>query len=91
MFFNEVYQLDAQWRWEKLEAYGEAPSPRRGHSVVFSVLPVECLLIFGGVFGYNSFLSDLHLFDIRKRTWTNIRTEGDAPLPRGWHSASLIG
>jgi len=89
--FNELYLLDPWWKWTKEEVYGEMPCARRGHSCIFSVIPEECIILFGGVYGYNRFLDDLFILRIEEKKWEKIEAGGDLPSKRAWHTASLIG
>jgi len=76
------------WSWSRVDAAGMHPSAREGHAA----LEVgNKIFIFGGcVQGIRCF-NDVHIFDTDTLTWSQEPFTGDAPEPRGGHSAVLVG
>jgi hypothetical protein len=82
-FFNST-----EFIWENLPALGEAPSPRRGHSMV---LADTYLIVFGGSDLNSKFYNDVYYFDLLKKTWIKANCVGNIPTPRADHSAVVYG
>lgn len=82
-FFNST-----EFIWENMPTQGEAPSPRRGHSMI---LADTYLVIFGGSDLDSKFYNDVYFFDLLKKTWMKVNTLGNVPSPRADHSAVLYG
>jgi hypothetical protein len=63
------------------------PSPRHGHS---AVLYKDSMIVFAGNDGID--LNDLHRFDFRSDTWTELTTHvhGVPPFPRYTHAAVIV-
>lgn len=71
--------------WQQLSPAGDAPSPRRDHSLVAAASDGEqWLLLFGGV-GSEGELADLWRYDIAGDEWTRLGTGG--PSARHGHNA----
>ena len=74
--------------WIKIDATGEIPSAREGHSGV--ALSDRYFFIFGGWDGKNIF-QNCYLFDFITKKWKMIEyTPGTEPLPRESHSCALL-
>ena len=67
------------------------PCSRRGHSACISDYPYHCLVIYGGVYGYNKMLNSLYILNLAKMVWDKPTMAGIAPSERAWHSANVIG
>lgn len=89
--FKSLWALNRDWTWKRIDTLGYQPSLRRGHSCCVSEIPYHCLIIFGGVYGYNKFLSSLYILNIGKGIWEKPMTNGIAPSARAWHTANVIG
>jgi hypothetical protein len=89
--YNDLWILDRQrtWNWKQLNyAQGKLPTPRRGHLAWrFGTK----LFIWGGLFGYSRYLSDLYSFNTETATWESIEQSGDVPSARAWATASELG
>ncbi|EIW56695.1 galactose oxidase [Trametes versicolor FP-101664 SS1] len=99
-YYNDVYVLDTvmrTWYHPLDSSIAEAerpcvfPPPRRAHT---SVLYKNKLWIFGGGNGSMA-LNDVWTLDlsggIDNLRWEQMETRGKKPLPRGYHTANLIG
>merc|ERR1719456_128659 len=76
------------WAWSRVDAGGLPPSAREGHA---AVEVGNKIFLFGGcVQGIRCF-NDVHIFDTDTLTWSQEPFTGDAPEPRGGHSATLVG
>lgn len=76
------------WTWSRVDAGGLQPSAREGHA---AVEVGNKIFVFGGcVQGIRCF-NDVHIFDTDTLTWSQEPFTGDAPEPRGGHSATLVG
>ena len=63
-----VFNL-AEKRWVEIEAQGDIPFERSGHSSdVFD----GHLVIFGGIWDVTKELNDLHLYNFAENNWTTI-------------------
>ena len=72
-------------RWQQLSPAGDAPPPRRDHSLVAGELTSgPRLYLFGGRNGGGE-LSDLWEYDIQAGEWNEIEANG--PSPRHGHNA----
>ena len=72
--------------WKLVEAKGEIPSARFGHSLC-SV--GSSLFMFGGREGTaidEKLLNDLYKFDCETSTWSVVTCSGSVPCPRSYHS-----
>lgn len=70
-----VYNL-AEKRWVEIEAEGEIPFERSGHS---SDVCKDYLVIFGGIWDVTKELNDLHLYSFNRNTWTTIQASANSP------------
>mmetsp|Transcript_50308 Transcript_50308/g.78632 ORF Transcript_50308/g.78632 Transcript_50308/m.78632 type:complete len:646 (+) Transcript_50308:174-2111(+) len=76
------------WAWSRVDAGGNRPAAREGHAAVEVGTKIY---FFGGcVQGIRCF-SDIHIFDTDTLQWRQEPFTGDAPEPRGGHSATLLG
>ena len=72
--------------------FGEVPTPRRAHAAILYKTAIYC---FGGGNGERA-LNDLFALDVTdsefdRLTWTQIRTTGDRPTQRGYHTFDRVG
>ncbi|KAF8626668.1 hypothetical protein AX15_004759 [Amanita polypyramis BW_CC] len=102
-YYDFVYVLDTTTRcWTKptmpREADAPQPVPRRAHTAVFYQ---GMIWVFGGGNGEQA-LNDLWRLDVTAYAsyngkepkpiyWQKVETQGDAPPPRGYHTANLVG
>ena len=71
--------------WRKIEATDNNPIPRIAHA---QAVIGDKIYIFGGRQGIQmdeSPLNDLHYFDVKKETWTQVKVQGETPSPRSFH------
>jgi N-acetylneuraminic acid mutarotase len=86
--FTEMWCLDSTWKWHLCEIYGETPLARRGHSL--SYYPEDnCLVLFGGAYGYSRLLNDTYVFKLGESTSELVQTT-NPPTPRAWHSGAIV-
>ncbi|KAF9522512.1 hypothetical protein CPB83DRAFT_864388 [Crepidotus variabilis] len=97
-YYSSVYVLDTTTRrWYRPHIVeGPNPAPRRAHSSVYYRGRVW---IFGGGNGLTA-LNDVWTLDVaggvgsspnRPMKWEEVRTKGQKPGPRGYHTANLVG
>ncbi|XP_014910857.1 kelch domain-containing protein 1 isoform X4 [Poecilia latipinna] len=90
--YSELYILNTlTWKWRLVTAKGKVPALSY-HSAVFYQ---KELFVFGGVQPING-LGDkcsnaLYIFSPEYELWYQPIVEGDKPLPRFGHSATLLG
>ncbi|XP_021751068.1 acyl-CoA-binding domain-containing protein 4-like [Chenopodium quinoa] len=72
--------------WSLMEAKGDVPVARSGHTVVKSS---SVLILFGGEDSKRRKLNDLHMFDLKSMTWLPLQCTGTGPSPRSNHVAAL--
>jgi len=84
----ESYFNTTEFVWENIAALGEAPTPRRGHSMV---LADTYLIVFGGSDLNSKFYNDVYYFDLIKKLWMKVNCVGSIPTPRADHSAVIYG
>ncbi|XP_023208009.1 acyl-CoA-binding domain-containing protein 5-like isoform X3 [Xiphophorus maculatus] len=90
--YSELYILNTlTWKWRLVTAKGKVPALSY-HSAVFYQ---KELFVFGGVQPSNG-LGDkcsnaLYIFNPEYELWYQPIVEGDKPLPRFGHSATLLG
>lgn len=84
----ESYFNSTEFIWENLPALGEAPSARRGQSMV---LADTYLIVFGGSDLNSKFYNDVYYFDFLKKSWMKASCVGNIPTPRADHSAVIYG
>ncbi|KAH7910001.1 hypothetical protein BJ138DRAFT_1009756 [Hygrophoropsis aurantiaca] len=93
VYYDSTYILDTTTRRWIAPNFGEreCPAPRRAHT---SVLYQNKIWVFGGGNGLTA-LNDLWTLDvgvsIDRMRWEPIRTRGEPPAPRGYHTANLVG
>ncbi|BAT77163.1 hypothetical protein LR48_Vigan01g309500 [Vigna angularis] len=82
-----VWAFDTETEcWSLMEAKGDIPVARSGHSVVRAG---TVLILFGGEDSKRRKLNDLHMFDLKSFTWLPLHYTGTAPSPRFNHVAAL--
>ncbi|XP_078175592.1 galactose oxidase/kelch repeat superfamily protein [Carex rostrata] len=82
-----VWSFDIETEcWSRLEAKGEVPSARSGHTVTRAG---QVLFLFGGENSKGKKLNDLHMFDLKSSTWLPLRYKGTGPSSRSNHVAVL--
>ncbi|CAO2839431.1 unnamed protein product [Amaranthus hypochondriacus] len=82
-----VWAFDTETEcWSLMEAKGDAPVARSGHTVVKSS---SVLILFGGEDSKRRKLNDLHMFDLKSMTWLPLQCTGTGPSPRSNHVAAL--
>ena len=100
---SDLYELDLIKRhWKKIDALGDVPPPRYFHSVC--ALGDSKLVCYGGMSPSPrnptasqtepqpevTVMSDLHIFDVATRTWTQISTTDSSPQGRYAHCAAIL-
>ncbi|KAL3626125.1 hypothetical protein CASFOL_029674 [Castilleja foliolosa] len=80
-----AFDMEAE-RWTLIEAKGDIPIARSGHTVVRAN---SALILFGGEDTKRKKLNDLHMFDLKSLTWLPLHCTGPRPSPRSNHSAAL--
>jgi dynein heavy chain len=104
---NDLYKLDMSsndFYWTKVESSARWPEPRSHHS---AVVYGSKIIIFGGFRSSSTRYNDIWILDTTNDEWTQphqgatrtnadgevvfLRHWPDVPLPRGAHSATLIG
>ncbi|XP_010524754.1 PREDICTED: acyl-CoA-binding domain-containing protein 4 [Tarenaya hassleriana] len=73
--------------WSLMEAKGEIPAARSGHTVVRAS---SVLILFGGEDSKKRKLNDLHMFDLKSSTWLPLNCTGTRPCARSNHVATLF-
>jgi len=89
-WYNDVHSLDFNtMTWRAIQPKGTPPKERTSHS---AVMWNDCMYVFGGFSG-EEYLNDLHQFDAKTETWTNISDQcrGSIPAPRSRFCASVHG
>ncbi|KAH9765672.1 Galactose oxidase/kelch repeat superfamily protein [Citrus sinensis] len=82
-----VWTFDTETEcWSVVEAKGDIPVARSGHTVVRAS---SVLILFGGEDGKRRKLNDLHMFDLKSLTWLPLHCTGTGPSPRSNHVAAL--
>ncbi|XP_071686475.1 acyl-CoA-binding domain-containing protein 5 [Rutidosis leptorrhynchoides] len=82
-----VWAFDTETEgWSLMEAKGDIPVARSGHSVVRAG---SNLILFGGEDIKRKKLNDLHMFDLKSLTWLPLRSTGPGPSARCNHVAAL--
>ncbi|KAF3782266.1 Acyl-CoA-binding domain-containing protein 4 [Nymphaea thermarum] len=72
--------------WSCVEAKGDIPVARSGHSVTRSG---SVLILFGGEDVKGRKLNDLHMFDLKSFMWLPLHYTGTGPSARSNHVAAL--
>jgi host cell factor len=78
----------ADWTWGRWVTEGLKPAVRSGHAAV--EVDGKVYVIGGCLLDVQCF-NDVHIFDPKTDTWSQPALSGDAPEPRGGHSATLVG
>lgn len=86
--FTEMWKLDSTWKWQLCEIYGETPLARRGHSLNYHA-EEECLVLFGGAYGFSRFLNDTYIIKLSESTSEQVQTT-NPPQARAWHSGAIV-
>lgn len=91
-YYNSLYILDTVSRkWTHTNPPEPLPLPRRAHT---TVLYRNKLYIFGGGNGVKA-LNDVWSLDtsvpVERMRWELLKTHGEKPGPRGYHTANLVG
>ncbi|KAJ8573843.1 hypothetical protein K7X08_010354 [Anisodus acutangulus] len=82
-----VWAFDTETEcWSLLEAKGDVPVARSGHTVLRAS---SVLILFGGEDGKRRKLNDLHMFDLKSLTWLPLHCTGTGPSPRSNHVSAL--
>ena len=80
---------DDNYKWSIPVTYGQSPSPRESHScVAYKTVDTNKLIIYGGMCKVR--LGDVWVLNLDTFTWTKSITNGNQPLPRSLHSATVI-
>ena len=74
--------------WEKLEASGEVPGPRYGHSATY-LLSKNKIVYFGGQDQTAQF-NDVGMLDIASMAWSTPTVKGTPPIVRMKHTANAF-
>mgnify|MGYP001079094400 CR=1 FL=1 len=83
--FAQLWRLKSNWEWELCDVFGKQPISRRGHST--SYFPQSnCLVVYGGMYGYSRLLSSLYILDLNEMLWIKVGNF----TKRAWHSASCL-
>jgi Galactose oxidase, central domain/Kelch motif len=91
-YYNSLYIHDTVSRkWTHINPPEPLPLPRRAHT---TVLYRNKLYIFGGGNGVKA-LNDVWSLDtsipVERMKWELLKTHGERPGPRGYHTANLVG
>jgi hypothetical protein len=91
--YNDMYQLNIDsFTWQSVsDIKGEAPAARVGHTATEWRGDIY---YFGGAKDdtcEKTMESVLYKFEVATHTWSTVSTTGQAPEPRAFHSATLIG
>lgn len=70
-----VYNI-ADKKWAEIEADGEVPYERSGHS---SDVYDDFLVIFGGIWDVTKELNDLHLYSFTRNQWITLQSSANSP------------
>jgi len=74
-------------KWSSVELSGEAPSPRRWHSLTALNNNPRQQLLYGGYNGVRTHLfSDFYLMNLESQQWVRLDTSGTLPEGRARHS-----
>ncbi|KAK4759248.1 hypothetical protein SAY87_022379 [Trapa incisa] len=82
-----VWMFDTETEcWSIMEAKGDIPVARSGHSVVRAN---NVLIVFGGEDARRRKLNDLHMFDLKSSAWLPLHCTGAGPSPRSNQVSTL--
>lgn len=94
VYYNDVYILDTlhrRWTHVVFPDSMTIPPPRRAHTAVYYRGRVW---VFGGGNGMEA-LNDVWTLEVtsnvEKIRWVQVETRGKKPMPRGYHTANLVG
>ena len=88
--FNDMFAFNFTFRsWNKVNATGDIPFPREGHSA--ASLNDRYIFIYGGWNGKNIY-NNYYLFDTMTNIWRKVEPEelSQEPAARESHSCSLV-
>ncbi|KAL1492874.1 hypothetical protein ABEB36_011050 [Hypothenemus hampei] len=94
-YLNDLYTLDIKtnpMQWDIPFTHGLSPSPRESHTGVSYVdekRSKSFLVIYGGMNGCR--LGDIWFLDTDAMSWSKPVISGMAPLPRSFHTSTVIG
>ena len=77
--------------FEVLEVAGDIPQARFGHTI--TALNKHKAVLFGGATGDTgkySMTGDTYLFNVTKRSWQKLNTQGVIPSPRAAHASTTV-
>lgn len=75
--------------WSRPKVSGDIPGARDGHS---ACVINSCMYIFGGYEEEtDQFSQDVHMLNLKTLEWSYIKTKGEPPSYRDFHSATPIG
>jgi hypothetical protein len=88
-YLNDVwlYKTDGT-SWEACSVDGEPPLPRAAHAAVLASHSRAQLVVSGGTDGQETF-NDLWLMTIASPRWEQLRTSGERPSARCYHTCAL--
>lgn len=75
------------WAWHGIISSGKGPSPREGHAAVEKEGKIY---VIGGCIQGTRCYNDVHVFDVNTSTWQQEYVTGEAPAPRGGHTATVL-
>jgi len=76
------------WAWSRVDVGGVRPAAREAHA---AVEVGSRIYVIGGCVQEIRCYNDVHIFDTDDYSWSQVPITGDAPEPRGGHSATLVG
>ncbi|KAM4690550.1 uncharacterized protein WCC33_017951 [Rhinophrynus dorsalis] len=91
--FSSIYMLDTvDWKWTLLTAGGKVPTLCHHSATMYQ----RELYVFGGLCPqpgteFGSCCNSLYIFNPEYKIWYQPIVEGERPLPRFGHSATLMG
>jgi len=89
---NDMWMLKpcqtGSFHWKKVEAKGNVPEPRHGHSAV--VVDTNIIFFGGRGNGNQKLFDDLFLFDSVNELWVHPKVEGIRPTPRYYHASAAV-
>ncbi len=77
--------------YEAVEAIGDTPQPRFGHTI--TAVSSQKAVLFGGATGDTgkyTMTGDTYVFTTSKRCWLKLSPQGIIPSPRAAHAATAI-
>lgn len=87
-YWDDCYQLDLlTMHWSEVEASGDFPEERSGHS---ATVYNNAMYIYGGFAG-GTYFKDIIALDLETNVWTRKTCSGDAPERMYGHSAFIHG